>query len=129
MNFFERASDFIANGNWINTSARDRINIDRVEQLTYNSYHQHILLTTADPPARRLDALTPAPEVRSKTNRKLNPSTLFQGRKLQLDQLKAYFKPRPVEESSNRRSLLLYGMGGIAKTQICLKFAEEMSNQ
>ena len=26
-----------------------------------------------------------------------------------------------------RKFLLLYGMGGIGKTQICLKFIEEMS--
>jgi len=58
-----------------------------------------------------------------------NPSALFQGREAELERLKDYFKPRVNGEPPIRRSLLLYGMGGIGKTQICLKFAEEVAHQ
>ena len=50
------------------------------------------------------------------------------GRREQLDRLKKYFAPRMAREPRRRRYFLLYGMGGIGKTQICLKFLEEMSD-
>ncbi|KAF8147385.1 hypothetical protein B0H34DRAFT_860108 [Crassisporium funariophilum] len=56
---------------------------------------------------------------------KPNSSTLFTGRKEVLKQLKHHFAPRVDRE---RRLFLLHGMGGIGKTQICLRFAEEMSD-
>ncbi|KAF8157989.1 P-loop containing nucleoside triphosphate hydrolase protein, partial [Crassisporium funariophilum] len=58
-------------------------------------------------------------------SQKPNSSTLFTGRKEVLEQLKHHFAPRLNRE---RRLFLLYGMGGIGKTQICLRFAEEMSD-
>jgi len=58
-----------------------------------------------------------------------NPSALFQGREAELQRLKDYFRPRVNGEPLSRRSLLLHGMGGIGKTQICLKFAEEAAHQ
>jgi len=58
-----------------------------------------------------------------------NSSPLFQGRKAELERLKDYFKPRANGEPPSRRSLLLHGMGGIGKTQICLKFVEEAADQ
>ena len=56
---------------------------------------------------------------------KPNSSALFMGRTKQLDILKRHFAPRMDGEPLYRRYFLLYGMGGIGKTQICLKFLEE----
>jgi hypothetical protein len=58
---------------------------------------------------------------------KPNSSLLFTGRKDVLDKLGKIF----VDRTNNRprRSCLLWGMGGIGKTQICLKFTEEMSDR
>ena len=58
---------------------------------------------------------------------KPNPSPLFTGRKDVLDKLGKIF----VDRTNNRprRCRLLWGMGGIGKTQICLKFTEEMSDR
>ena len=55
-----------------------------------------------------------------------NPSTRFTGRTEIIAKLKEHFSAT----SNNRRQyFLLHGMGGIGKTQICLKFIEEMSDQ
>ena len=54
-----------------------------------------------------------------------NSSPLFTGRRDVLDKLKVFFH-RPTSDMVVRRSCLLWGMGGIGKTQICLKFIEEM---
>ena len=64
---------------------------------------------------------TPVPQ-------KLNPSPLFTGQKDVLDRLGRIFQ---VDHINNRprRCCLLWGMGGIRKTQICLKFTEEMSDR
>ncbi|KDR74344.1 hypothetical protein GALMADRAFT_47002, partial [Galerina marginata CBS 339.88] len=59
---------------------------------------------------------------------KPNSSTLFTGRRDLVDRLKNHFGLRAAGEPLNRRSFLLYGMGGIGKTQICLKFTEEMED-
>ena len=57
-----------------------------------------------------------------------NSSTLFTGREDILDRLKGHYAPRD-EGDRCRKSFLLYGMGGIGKTQICLKFVEEMAGR
>ena len=49
-------------------------------------------------------------------------STLFTGRDEHLQRLRDYFSSGT---GSKRKSFLLYGLGGIGKTQICLKFIEE----
>ena len=54
-----------------------------------------------------------------------NSSALFTGREDILQRLKEHFAPR----DRGRKSFLLYGMGGIGKTQICLKFVEEMAGR
>jgi len=59
---------------------------------------------------------------------KPNSSALFMGRREQLDRLKKHFAPRMHGEPLHRRYFLLHGMGGSGKTQICLKFLEEMSD-
>ena len=80
---------------------------------TYNNCHIMLVPSSTSPPGIFY---------------KPNPSPLFQGRRGELERLKNYFKPRANGELS-RRSLLLYGMGGIGKTQICLKFTEEAARQ
>ncbi|KIL53874.1 hypothetical protein M378DRAFT_93452 [Amanita muscaria Koide BX008] len=51
-----------------------------------------------------------------------SPSTFFTGRDHYLEALKDHFSPKL---DSKRKRFLLYGMGGIGKTQICLKFIEQ----
>jgi hypothetical protein len=55
----------------------------------------------------------------------MTPSSAnFTGRRDYLVKLGAYFSVE-LDEPLRRKSFLLYGMGGIGKTQICLKFTEE----
>ena len=51
----------------------------------------------------------------------------FTGRRDYLTKLKDFFSAKS-EGPHRRKSFLLYGMGGIGKTQICLKFTEENSD-
>ncbi len=53
-------------------------------------------------------------------------STMFTGRGKYLESLKDYFGS---SATGQRKSFVLYGMGGIGKTQICLKFIEEHETQ
>ena len=48
-----------------------------------------------------------------------NSSALFTGHEDVLQRLKDHFAPQHQVDGS-RKSFLLYGMGGIGKTQICL---------
>ena len=57
-----------------------------------------------------------------------NSSALFTGRKDIIEKLKNHFAPQG-QGDTQRKSFLLYGMGGIGKTQICLKFVEEMADR
>ena len=57
-----------------------------------------------------------------------NSSALFTGREDILERLKNHFAPQD-EGDRCRKSFLLYGMGGIGQTQICLKFVEEMDGR
>ena len=59
--------------------------------------------------------------------RKPNSSSIFTGRKDILNKLGKVFAPRASNRLIPRRSCLLWGLGGIGKTQICLKFTEEES--
>jgi Cdc6-like AAA superfamily ATPase len=56
-----------------------------------------------------------------------NPSNRFTGRTEVIAELKRHFF-NTTDSSQKRKFFLLYGMGGIGKTQICLKFVEEMSD-
>jgi len=58
-----------------------------------------------------------------------NPSSRFTGRMEIIAKLKEHFCANPNNGVQKRKYLLLHGMGGIGKTQICLKFIEEISNQ
>ncbi|KIJ95570.1 hypothetical protein K443DRAFT_40578, partial [Laccaria amethystina LaAM-08-1] len=56
-----------------------------------------------------------------------NPSTRFTGRTEVITKLKSHFS-NTNDPAEKRKFFLLHGMGGIGKTQICLKFIEEMSD-
>ena len=58
-----------------------------------------------------------------------NPSTRFTGRADIIAKLKDHFAVGVNNGVQKRKYFLLHGMGGIGKTQICLKFIEEMSDQ
>jgi hypothetical protein len=60
---------------------------------------------------------------------KPNSSSIFTGRKDILEKLENIFVHRADPSMMSRCSCLLWGMGGIGKTQICLKFTEEMSDR
>jgi len=57
-----------------------------------------------------------------------NPSNRFTGRTEIIAKLKRHFFTITNDSVQKRKFFLLYGMGGIGKTQICLKFLEEMSD-
>ena len=61
--------------------------------------------------------------------RKPNTSPLFVGRKDVLDKLRKIFIHFADCKLMSRCSCLLWGTGGMGKTQICLKFIEEMSGR
>ncbi|KAF8804460.1 hypothetical protein BYT27DRAFT_7193934 [Phlegmacium glaucopus] len=58
---------------------------------------------------------------------KPNSSPIFTGRKDVLDKLGKIFVHHATSRLMSRQLCLLWGLGGIGKTQICLKFIEEMS--
>ena len=57
-----------------------------------------------------------------------NPSNRFTGRTEVIAKLTRHFF-NPNDLARKRKFFLLYGMGGIGKTQICLKFIEEMDDR
>ena len=60
--------------------------------------------------------------------RRPNSSALFTGREDVLKRLMDHFAPQG-QGGRYRKSFLLYGMGGVGKTQICLKFVEKMTGR
>ncbi|KAF8723801.1 hypothetical protein AX14_009173 [Amanita brunnescens Koide BX004] len=61
--------------------------------------------------------LTPLPPLKQ-------PSAFFTGHDEYLQRLKAHFRSE-VRVGDQRKSFLLHGLGGIGKTQICLKFIKD----
>jgi len=61
---------------------------------------------------------------------KLMPSSSpnFVGCEDHLQRLQGYFNVRPANDRK-RRAFVLYGVGGVGKTQICLKFLEDFSER
>ena len=59
---------------------------------------------------------------------KPNSSIRFTGRTDVLAKLKEHFTAESNDKFRPRKFFLLYGLGGIGKTQICLRFIEEMSD-
>ncbi|TFK33887.1 P-loop containing nucleoside triphosphate hydrolase protein [Crucibulum laeve] len=86
---------------------------------TLNAVAGHQLIINPQPPKHQ-----PAKMV-------LKPSSsgLFTGQQVHLDKLKHHFSIQNGNGISPRRSFLIYGLGGVGKTQIALKFAEEVSSQ
>ena len=76
-------------------------------------YHQHSSSVQDDAPS---------------IPQKPNSSALFTGREHIIEGLKNHFAPQD-QKDKQRKSFLLYGMGGIGKTQICLKFVEVMGDR
>ena len=60
---------------------------------------------------------------------KLDASLFLTGQKDVLEQLEKIFFQSDTSSLMLRHSCLLWGLGGIGKTQICLKFIEEMSDR
>ena len=58
-----------------------------------------------------------------------NSSPILTGWQDVLDKLEKIFSNKVTSRLVLRYSCLLWGMGGIGKTQICLKFIEEMSHK
>ena len=56
-----------------------------------------------------------------------SPSNRFTGQAEVIGKLKTHFL-NTNDSAEKRKFFLLYGMGGIGKTQICLRFVEEMSD-
>ena len=59
---------------------------------------------------------------------KPNSSIQFTGRTVVLAKLKEHFTAKSNNKLCHQKFFLLYGMGGIGKTQICLRFIEDMSD-
>ena len=59
---------------------------------------------------------------------KPNSSIRFTGRTNVLAQLKEHFTAGSNDKVRCQKFFSLYGMGGIGKTQICLRFMEDMSD-
>ena len=57
----------------------------------------------------------------------LPASQMFTGREDYLEKLRNYFSP--TDNSQHQKQFLLHGMGGVGKTQICLKFVEESADK
>ncbi|KIL57057.1 hypothetical protein M378DRAFT_16498 [Amanita muscaria Koide BX008] len=95
---FQNAQNFTNTGGEINAVGRDYIKI------IYNV-----------PNTSSSDQIPPLTPLQS-------PSDFFTGRDRYLQALKVHFSPKL---DSERKKFLLYGMGGIGKTQICLKFIEQ----
>ena len=58
-----------------------------------------------------------------------NPSSRFTGRTEAIAKIRRHFTTNPDDIVQERKVFLLYGMGGIGKTQICSKFVQEMSDR
>ena len=67
--------------------------------------------------------------MKTPVSRKPNHNPQFIGRKDVLDKLRKIFVHGADSKLKSRHSCLLWGTGGIGKTQICLKFMEEISDR
>jgi len=87
------------------------------------------ILTFQNNTVNILPANTGDGQMKIPVHQKPNSSPFFTGRKDILDKLVDIFVPCGNSRMILRHSCLLWGMGGIGKTQICLKFTEEMSER
>jgi len=84
-----------------------------------NSYLAHINYNTSDGNRVTSDAMIPI---------KPNSSIQFMGWTDVLAKLKEHFTAESNDKLCCQKFFLLHGMGGIGKTQICLRFIEEISD-
>ena len=108
----------ITGGNFVSISSSLLRLFNNCPQITANNY----TAVSLPPNPGEAQRMIPVPQ-------KPNPSPLFTGRKDVLDKLGKIFINRTNGSRRPRRSCLLWGMGGIGKTQICLKFTEKMSDR
>jgi hypothetical protein len=115
-NFFAGAHHFVASNNTFEsktvsgmfTKGSKLTALDLLQTNVHNNYGDRTMSDGVIP-------LTP------------NPSNRFTGRTEVIAELKMHFL-NTSNSAQKRKFFLLYGMGGIGKTQICLKFVEEMSD-
>ena len=69
--------------------------------------------------------LSSHPVVQYKIRPPLTP--MFVGRVDYLQRIGAFFA-QPLANARRRKAFLLHGIGGVGKTQICLKFIEEYAS-
>ena len=93
--------------------------LSNVFPMLISRYLAQINYTTSDGNRATSDAVIPV---------KPNSSIRFTGRTDVLAKLKQHFTAESNDKLRRRKFFLLYGMGGIGKTQICLRFIEEMSD-
>ena len=92
---------------------------DAFHPMLINMYLAQINYNTSDGNRATSDAAIPV---------KPNSSIRFTGRTDVLAKLKEHFTAESNDKLYRRKFFLLHGMGGIGKTQICLRFIEEMSD-
>ena len=106
--FFNRAQNFTLANSQLTDFTISGSNNDIHVQIQQNNFP-----STADEAT-----LPPLPPLK-------HSSALFTGRDVYLEKLRDYFHSSITGE---RKAFLLYGLGGIGKTQICLKFIEQNSD-
>jgi hypothetical protein len=72
--------------------------------------------------------MTPLPPPKPVYKWMPSSSPNFVGCEDHLQKLHDYFHVQPANET-RRRTFVLYGVGGVGKTQICLKFLEQSSDR
>ena len=92
---------------------------DAFYPMLINRYLAQITYNTSDGNRTTSDAVIPV---------KPNSSIRFTGRTDILAKLKEHFTAKSNDKRRRRKFFLLYGMGGIGKTQICLRFIEDISD-
>ena len=101
-------------------TVRDALRIfDAFHPMLINRYLAQINYNTSDGNRTTSDTVIPV---------KPNSSIRFTGRTDVLAKLKEHFTAESNDKRRRRKFFLLYGIGGIGKTQICLRFIEEMSD-
>ncbi|KAM6489527.1 P-loop containing nucleoside triphosphate hydrolase protein [Amanita muscaria] len=98
---FQNAQGFIMAGSEITTVG--------------GNYTKNVYVTSNTSANDQIPVIPPLPPLQC-------PSTFYTGRDTYMQALKECFSPKLDNE---RKRFLLYGMGGIGKTQICLEFIEQ----
>ena len=54
-----------------------------------------------------------------------DPTSLFTGRQRLLDEMRNVYFPTTSVSISGQKRYVVHGLGGVGKTELCLKFAEQ----